>query len=81
VTASLIKVKSCSASLRMLLVCMRNYRKSILRYNFLILDTYHPNTLCLSEQRCGGSVVIFQSQKGSASKSFGKHCRKEIFGQ
>jgi hypothetical protein len=40
-TISLIKVKSCSALLRMLLVCIRSYLKSLLRYKFLILDTYH----------------------------------------
>jgi len=39
----LIMVKSYNALLRMLLVCICNYLKSILRYKFLILGTYHPD--------------------------------------
>jgi hypothetical protein len=35
--------------LRMLLVCIRSYLKSVLRYKFLILDTYHPDTLYLGK--------------------------------
>jgi capsular polysaccharide biosynthesis protein len=35
----LIKVKSCNALLRLLLLCI-----SFLIYKFLILDTYHQNT-------------------------------------
>jgi len=38
--------------LRMLLVCIRNYLKSVLRYKFLILDTYRRNTLYLRQQGC-----------------------------
>jgi hypothetical protein len=44
-TVSLIRVKSCSALLRMLLVCIRSYLKSVLIYEFLILDTYHLTTV------------------------------------
>jgi hypothetical protein len=43
-TIILIKVKSCNALLRMLLVCMNMYLKSDLTYKFLILNTYHPDT-------------------------------------
>ena len=42
---SVIKVKSYSALLRMLLVRIRNYLKSFPRYRFLILGTTHPATL------------------------------------
>ena len=42
VTFISIKVKSRNALLRMLLVCIRSYLKSVLRYKFLIFDTYHP---------------------------------------
>ena len=43
-TIVLIKVKSCNALLHMLLVCIRKccYLKSVLRYELLILGTYHP---------------------------------------
>ena len=44
-TVSLIKVKSCNALLRMLLVCVGIYLPSGLIYKFLILDTYHPQIL------------------------------------
>jgi len=36
VTVILIKVTECSAFLPMLLVCIRSYLKSLLRYNFLV---------------------------------------------
>jgi hypothetical protein len=44
-TVSLIKVKSCNALLRMLLVCICSYLKLVLRYKLLILDTYNPDTI------------------------------------
>jgi hypothetical protein len=31
---------------------MYQYLKSVLRYNFLILDTYHPDAIYLREQGC-----------------------------
>jgi len=43
-TVILIKVKLCNALLRKLLVCIRCYIKSVMRYQFLILDIYHPDT-------------------------------------
>jgi len=43
-TVGLIKVKSCNVLLRMLLGCIRSYLKSFLRYKFLILDIYHPDS-------------------------------------
>jgi hypothetical protein len=49
VTVSLIKVKSRNALLRMLLLCIRSYPKSVLRYTFL-LGTCHPDTLHLRDQ-------------------------------
>jgi hypothetical protein len=42
---NLLKVKSCNALLRMILVCNRSYLKSVLRRGILILDIYHPNIL------------------------------------
>ena len=60
-TVILIKVKSCSALLRMLLVCIGIYLKSFLRYAFLISDTQHPDTLWA---RLWGYMVILRNQKG-----------------
>jgi hypothetical protein len=51
-TVILIKFQSCSASLRVLLVCVRSYLKSVLSYRFLILDTCLPGILFLREQGC-----------------------------
>ena len=64
VTISLIKVKSCSELLRMLLVCKRSYLKWVLRYKFLILDNYHPGTLYLHKQECGDLWLFFKAKKG-----------------
>jgi len=44
-TVSLIKIKSCNALLRMLLVCVGIYLQSGLIYKFLILDIYQPHIL------------------------------------
>jgi len=38
--------------LHMLLECISIHVKSFLGYKFLILDTYHPDTLYLREQGC-----------------------------
>jgi len=65
VSDSLIKVKSCNALSCMLLVYSRSY-----------LDQFWGSFGCLSSRHCiftwermWGTVVIFHSQKGSASKS------------
>jgi len=44
-TLILIKVKSCGALLRMLIVCFRSHVQSVMRYKFLILGTYHADTI------------------------------------
>ena len=41
----LMKVKPRNAFFRMLLLCNRSCLKSFLGYEFLILDTYHPDIL------------------------------------
>ena len=46
-----ISVIKCT-SLHMLLVRIGSYVKSVPRYRFLVLDTYHPDTLHLCEQGC-----------------------------
>ena len=68
-TFSSIKAKSCIALLLKLLVCIRSYLKSGLRYKFLILGTCHPDTPYLLEQGCEDPwFFFFRSEKGSASK-------------
>ena len=70
-TISLIKTKSRNALLRMLPVCIGSYLKSILRYTFIILDTCHPDTLCLCEQECEDLWSFFRGQGGPRAKGLG----------
>ena len=60
----LIMVKSCNALLRMLPACISSYLKSVLRYKFLILDTYKPDTLYLREQGCEGTWLFLEAKRG-----------------
>ena len=55
------------------------YLKSVLRYTFLILDTYHPDTiyLYLREQGCEDPWLYFEAKRGARAKKFGKHCFKQ----
>ena len=58
-TVSLIKDKPCNA---MLLICIRSYRKSVLRYKYIILDTYHPDTVYLRQQVREDSWLLFEAK-------------------
>jgi hypothetical protein len=51
-----------------LLVCIRRYLKSVLRYKCLTLDTYHPDTL--QEQRCEQPWLFFEAKTGPRGKTF-----------
>jgi len=73
VTVSLIKVKSCNAFLLMLPVCIGSYLKLVLKYTFLILDTYHPDTLYMRKQGCVDLWLFFESKRVPREKNFGKH--------
>jgi len=68
VQQSVTKVKSCNALLPMTLMYIRNYLKSVLRYKFLIFDTYHPDTLHMREQGCEKSWLFFEAQRGPRAK-------------
>jgi hypothetical protein len=57
----------------MLLACIYSYLKSVLKYKFLILDTYHPCTLYLCEQGCEDWWWYFEAKRDQRSKTFGKH--------
>ena len=59
VKVSLIKVKSCRALLLMQLVCICGYLKSVLRYQFLILDTSQPDNPYFREQVCEDPWLFF----------------------
>jgi hypothetical protein len=48
------------------------YLTSGLRYKFLILGTYHPDTLYLRQQGCEDPWLFFQVRRGSQTKEFGK---------
>ena len=77
----LIKAKLCSAVLRMLLVAIYSYLKSVLRYTFLIWDTYQPGTLC--EQGCEGPWLFFEAILGPRERERErerrwKHCYKAL---
>jgi len=76
VSNSLSKVKSHNALLCMLLVCIQDYLKSVLRYKFLILDTYQLDTIYMSKD-----VITFWSQKVSVSKNTGKFCFDRMLGK
>jgi len=53
-------VKSCSALLPKLPICILSYLKSVLRYEFLIWDAYHPNTVYLRQQGCEDPWLFFE---------------------
>ena len=46
----------------MLLACIRNYLKLFLRYTFLILDTYNPETLYLPQQEWEDLFLIIEAK-------------------
>lgn len=73
ITINLNKFKSCNATLRMLLVYVGIYLKSVLRCTFLIF-WYSSSADTLSTwARLWGSVVTFRNKKGSARKKNGEH--------
>jgi len=54
--------------LRILLVWIRSYLKSILRYQFLILDTYHPNTLYVHQEGCEDPWLNYEARRCPRAK-------------
>jgi hypothetical protein len=45
------------------------YKLSIIRYTFLILDTYHPDTLYLCEQEWKLSWLFFEAKRDPQAKN------------
>jgi hypothetical protein len=60
----LVKVEGCNALLHLLLVCFSFYLKSVLRYEFLILDTYHSD-VCIYVGKDVGIRGYFSKPKGA----------------
>jgi len=61
------------SSLDMLMVPVSIYLKSVLRYKFLTLDTYHSDTLYLHEQGFQDARLFFEDKGVPRGKTFGKH--------
>ena len=59
-----MQAKSCNALLGTLLVCISIYLKSVLRYKFFILDTYHLYSLYLCEQGCEDLWLFCEAKNG-----------------
>jgi hypothetical protein len=57
----------------MLLVCIRSYLKSVMRYKFLIMDTYRPDTVHLREQGFDDPKLFFDAKRGLRARKFEKH--------
>jgi hypothetical protein len=54
----------------MLLVCIRSYLTSFLRYEFLIFDSYHPDTLYLRQQGCEDPWLFIEAKRLPRAKCF-----------
>ena len=63
-TFILIKVKPYNELLCMLLACILSLLKSVLKNKFLILDTYHPDTLSLREKEGEDPWSFFEAKMG-----------------
>ena len=63
-TVILIKVKSRNALLLVLLVGTGSYLKAVLKYKFVILGTYQPDTIYLRGQGCEDPWLSFEAKRG-----------------
>ena len=50
------------------MVCIRSYHKSVLRYTFLSLGTYLPDTLYLRQRGCEDPWLFFEAKRGHRAK-------------
>ena len=64
-----IKVIACNTLLHILLVCIRSYQKSALRYKFQILDYNYEDTVYLHEKGCEEPWLFFEAERGLRLKS------------
>ena len=77
----LLKVKSCTASLRVLQLYISIYRKSILRYKCLILDTGHPDCLHVRQQGFEVPWRFFEAKRGPRTRKFVQHYTRQMLVQ
>jgi len=52
----------------MLLVCIHIYPKPFLRYKYLLLGTYHPDTVYFCEQEWEDPWLFFEAKGGRRGK-------------
>jgi hypothetical protein len=55
-----------------------SYLDLLLRYEFLIFDTYHPDSLYLREQRCDDLWVLFETKRGPRARGVGNTGVKSV---
>jgi hypothetical protein len=77
-TDLLNKAISWNALLRMLMVRIRRYLKSVLRYVFSF-GYYHPDPLYLVSMDMRICGFFFRNQNGSARKKLVKYCSRLLF--
>ena len=53
---------------------IRSKLNPVLRYKYLILDNYHPDTLTLREQGCEEPWLFFEVKWDPTAITFGKQC-------
>jgi hypothetical protein len=58
----------------MLLVCIPNYLRSVLRYTFLILDTYYLYNIYMRQDVT--TLGCFSKPKIAQAEGFWEHCCK-----
>ena len=47
-----------------------------MRYKYVILYTYHPDTLYLRERGCEDPWLFFEAKRSPRAKTFVRHCFK-----
>jgi hypothetical protein len=62
-------------------VCISICLKSVLRYKFLILGTYHPDTLYLREQGCEDPWLFYEAKRGQTAKYLGNTALNDTDGR
>ena len=75
-TLILIKVRSCSTLLHMLLARVRSYLQSVMRYKYLNLNTYHPATVYWCEKGCEDPWLFFEAKRGPRAKRLGNTAQR-----
>lgn len=70
-TVTSIRVKSSNALLCMLLVCILSYLKLVLKYKFLTLHTYYPDTLHIRQQGYENPWLFLETKRYLRAKKFG----------